>query len=608
MPASMPNNLDGKNELAPALRDLYNKVMERNGGSRLSAPLIGLTCHTTEYGNSVNSAYVEAIEQAGGIPVLLPTLHNNRQHEQLIRRIDAILFTGGGDMHSQFMGEELSPNVHNIDIWRDRYELELFHFAYQHNLPMLGICRGFQVINVALGGTLMQDIYSEFVPSLLPNVALTSPINHSPNMDKQEGAHTITFTENGTFLAHVLGLNEEDCLEVNSIHHQAVREVASELTCSAISADGICEAAIGYPNKPILCVQWHPEHQAKGGSETMKRLFRFFVAEADAFQRARTLHRRHLFLDSHTDTPMVFEGKIDFTTETRVSPIKLRQGEISATIFAAYIPQGERDDLHLQQAYQKTMRTLQEIRTCCQCYGSELSFATSVREVLKAREEGRIAILPAIENGYAMGRRVEALQEFRQLGIVYMTLCHNGDNDLCDSALKSKGEHGGLSSLGRTVIAEMNKLGIIIDISHTADSTIEAVLQLSKKPIVASHSSCRALCAHPRNLTDEQIRAIAERGGVVQICLYNDFLVEEGREATLNDAYQHLQHIIRLVGVAHAGIGSDFDGGGGINGLQGSNDLINLTRMLVADGYCDEEISAIMGGNFLRVMEQNGRA
>ena len=183
-----------------------------------------------------------------------------------------------------------------------------------------------------------------------------------------------------------------------------------------------------------------------------------------------------------------------------------------------------------------------------------------------------------------------------------MTLCHNGDNDLCDSA-RGCNTHGGLSRFGEQVVREMNRLGIMVDLSHAAEKSFYDALALSTTPIVCSHSSCRALCDHPRNLTDEQMRALAAKGGVMQITVYAGFLRQEG-EATIQDVMAHLEHAIKVMGIDHVGLGTDFDGDGGVHGLADSSELINFTRQLLSRNYSERDIQKIWGGNFLRVMAQ----
>ena len=183
-----------------------------------------------------------------------------------------------------------------------------------------------------------------------------------------------------------------------------------------------------------------------------------------------------------------------------------------------------------------------------------------------------------------------------------MTLCHNGDNDICDSA-RGNSEHQGVSDFGARVIKEMNRVGMVVDLSHAAESTFYDVLECSVQPVVCSHSSCRALCDHPRNLTDEQMRAIAAKDGVVQVTMYSGFLRQEGK-ATLADFIAHLQHAIAVAGIDHVGIGTDFDGDGTVIGCADASQLRNITRELLRLGYSEPDIEKIWGGNWLRVMTQ----
>ena len=183
-----------------------------------------------------------------------------------------------------------------------------------------------------------------------------------------------------------------------------------------------------------------------------------------------------------------------------------------------------------------------------------------------------------------------------------MTLCHNGDNDICDSA-RGNGEHNGVSALGREVIKEMNRTGMMVDLSHASEKSFYDALELSETPIVCSHSSCKSLCDHPRNLTDEQMKALAHRGGVMQVCLYSGFLRKEA-PATILDAINHLNHMVSVMGIDHVGIGTDFDGDGGICGCASASELINFTRRLLLERYSESDIRKIWGGNFLRVMSE----
>ena len=194
------------------------------------------------------------------------------------------------------------------------------------------------------------------------------------------------------------------------------------------------------------------------------------------------------------------------------------------------------------------------------------------------------------------------MRHFAKRGITYITLCHNGDNQICDSARKSENTHGGVSDFGKNVIEEMNRLGIMVDMSHASENSFYDALDISRLPIVCSHSNCKALCNVPRNLTDDQLKALAATDGVCQITLYNGFLRTDGT-AAINDAMEHLEHAIHIMGIDHVGLGTDFDGDGGIPGLADASELINFTKELLRRRYSESDIAKIWGGNWLRVMD-----
>ena len=279
----------------------------------------------------------------------------------------------------------------------------------------------------------------------------------------------------------------------------------------------------------------------------------------------------------------------------------MTEGYLDATIMVAYLRQQERDSASLEAAFAKAERLLDEIEAMVAQSAHSVAIAYTPDDLYRLKREGRRALMLGIENGYAIGLDAQRVEHFRRRGVVYMTLCHNGDNDLCDSA-RGNQEHGGLSELGRTVIREMNRVGMMVDLSHAAETTFYQAIETSRTPIVCSHSSARALCDHPRNLTDDQLRALAASGGVAQVCLYDGFLRKEGG-ATIDDAVRHLCHMVQVAGIDHVGIGTDFDGDGGIIGCADASEVINLTRRLRSEGFSEEEIEKLWGGNFLRVMK-----
>jgi microsomal dipeptidase-like Zn-dependent dipeptidase len=377
---------------------------------------------------------------------------------------------------------------------------------------------------------------------------------------------------------------------------------------TATSADGTVEAIESMEYKSILGVQWHPECLMEEGAP----LFRWLVDEATAYREACCLHDRMLTLDTHCDTPMFFPKGVDFGCRDRqllVDLHKMTEGRQDATIMVCYLPQPKEGedfaalvdfDVDGPTAYADLI--FDKIEALVERNREYVDIARTPNDLWMNKHLGKKSIMLGIENGLALGGRLENLQHFAQRGIVYMTLCHNGDNDICDSA-RGCHTHNGVSAFGRQVISEMNRLGIMVDLSHAGEKSFYDALELSAQPIVCSHSSCRALCDHPRNLTDDQMRALAAKGGVMQVTLYNGFLVKDGK-ACIEDAMRHVQHAIDVMGIDHVGLGTDFDGDGGICGLANSSELINFTRRLLASGFSDADIQKIWGGNFLRVMQQ----
>ncbi|MBR5205519.1 MAG: membrane dipeptidase [Bacteroidaceae bacterium] len=330
-----------------------------------------------------------------------------------------------------------------------------------------------------------------------------------------------------------------------------------------------------------------------------------FMAEATSFMEAKRLHNRILTLDSHCDTPMFFDQEINFASrdpKILVDLHKMTEGHLDATIMVAYLEQQGLTDEDLMAATAKADRILNEIEAMVSKSSAHVNIAYTPADLYRLKSEGKKAIMMGIENGYAIGKDIANVERFRNRGIVYMTLCHNGNNQLCGSCRDNE-QNSGVNAFGEQVIQEMNRVGMMVDISHAGVQTFYDALEISTKPIVASHSSARALCNHPRNLYDDQMRALAAKGGVAQVTLYNGFLKEVG-QATIEDAIAHLNHMVDVMGIEHVGIGTDFDGDGGIIGCASASELINFTRHLLKERYSEEDIRRIWGGNFLRVMEE----
>ena len=579
----MANQFDWQSQLTAA----YNAFPEAQ-----RRPIIGITGNYDEQTCKLAETYYKSVQKAGGVPVIIPPLDDTDSIINTLEHIDGLLLSGCSDYNPLYAGEEPQPWLKGINGERDLPELLITRLAYNRQLPMLGICRGIQTLAMALGGKVRQDINN------------VSTIKHSQDAARWVATHSV-IVEEGSTLYNIYG--QEKKLYVNSFHHQVVGDPGKKFRVTAKSSDGLIEAMESSEYKSIMGVQWHPECMEEG-----LPLFRWLVKEAADFRGACNMHRRILTLDTHCDTPMFFPQGVDFGSRDErilVDLHKMTEGHQDATIMVAYLPQPKMGetfsskvafDVDGPMAYADLI--FDKIEELVEQNSNYLSIARTPADLMVDKRQGRKSIMLGIENGLALDGRLQNLHHFAQRGIVYMTLCHNGDNDICDSA-RGCNTHGGVSSFGQQVIREMNRLGIMVDLSHAAEKSFYDALELSEQPIVCSHSSCRVLCDHPRNLTDEQMRALAQKGGVMQITLYNGFLVKDG-EATIDDALRHLEHAIKVMGIDHVGLGTDFDGDGGIRGLASSSELINFTRQLIAHGYTEREIQKIWGGNFLRVMSQ----
>ena len=601
-------------------QDIY-KDLNSTFSTKEARPVIGITGNYNQETCTLAEGYYQSVLKAGGIPFIIPPFYETDRLGELLDRLDGIIFSGGGDINPLLLGEEPIKELHSITPERDLQELLLARLAYDRQIPMLGICKGIQIINAALGGTNYQDIHTQ-----MEGIR----IKHSQDQDRRYPSHQVSITD-GSILAKLFGTE----LAVNSFHHQACKTAAPCLTVTAISTDGVIEAVESNEFKSILGVQWHPETYILRNSTDMLPIFEWLVSESAEFKQAKKLHTKIITLDSHCDTPMFFPQGINFASrdpKILVDLHKMTEGHLDASIMVAYLEQQERDEASLQNATAKANQILTQIEEMVAKNCTAVDIAYTPDDLWRLKRAGKRAIMLGIENGYAIGKDIHNVEAFRRRGVVYMTLCHNGDNDICDSA-RGNHEHGGVSEFGKQVIAEMNRVGMMVDLSHAAEASFYDALQLSQTPIVCSHSSARALCDHPRNLTDDQMRALAKAGGVAQVTLYHGFLVKDSvdfnpncqwstvncqlstvncqlstvncqHEATILDAIDHLNHMVNIMGIEHVGIGTDFDGDGGIRGCASASELINFTRRLLRERYTEEQIQMIWGGNFLRIMKQ----
>ena len=573
-------------------------------------PVIGITGNYDDSTCKLGQGYYESVVKAGGVPVILPPTSDKGVLMNTLDHIDALLLSGGADINPLWCGEEPQPGLHGINQQRDLAELLITQLAYNRQMPILGICRGIQTLAVALGGKVCQDIESG---ERREERGERAAVKHSQDADRSEPTHSIDVAEGSTlfniYKEHMLPLQLEGAggrLLVNSFHHQAVSEPGTRFRVVATAKDGVVEAIESTEMKSIVGVQWHPECMGDAGQP----LFRWLVGEARAYRRTHEVHNRVLTLDTHCDTPMLFPKGIHFEQRDPrilVDLHKMTEGRQDATIMVSYLPQpkmGEtfssKVDFDVKCPTEYADLIFDKIEEIVSANANYLALARTPGDLYENKRHGRKSIMLGIENGLALGGQLQNVAHFAERGIVYMTLCHNGDNDLCDSA-RGCNTHDGVSRFGEQVIREMNRLGVMVDLSHASEKSFYDALEISQTPIVCSHSSCRALCDHPRNLTDEQMQRLAARGGVMQVTLYNGFLVKDG-EATILDAMSHLEHAISVMGVDHVGLGTDFDGDGGIRGLRDSSELLQFTRQLLARRYSERDIQKIWGGNFLRVM------
>lgn len=376
-------------------------------------------------------------------------------------------------------------------------------------------------------------------------------------------------------------------------------------------------------------------------------------------EKALELHSRMLSVDTHCDTAFSLlredwkigdrhdagergSGKIDLP--------RMKEGGLDAEFFAAFVGQGPRTEDGYARAKERALLAVDAVRTMTDEYSSVIGLGLTPDDAYRLKEEGRLTAFIGMENGYPIGKDLSLIAFFFDKGVRYITLCHSSDNDICDSATDRRNpEDSGLSDFGREVIEECNRLGMILDISHASDTSFFDVLEVSEAPIIASHSSARAVCDHPRNLSDDMLRALAKNGGVIQICFLSSYVksptpsperenalkeLEEKyggnlrdipdeaerqqalaerraiyekfprERANVQDLVDHIDHVKNVVGIDYVGIGTDFDGGGGIEGCDDASEMIHVTEELIRRGYTDEDIIKIWSGNFMRVFQR----
>ncbi len=336
------------------------------------------------------------------------------------------------------------------------------------------------------------------------------------------------------------------------------------------------------------------------------------ASEDELMARAQAIHDRVMALDTHVDIPLNFATSEHdpLDAEAQVNLLSMRNGGLDTVFFIVYVGQEERNEMNYLDAKADALNKFDAIHRMVELYPEQIGLAYSAAEASAFHAEGKLVAMIGVENGFSIGHDINLVEDFSQRGARYMGLVHNGHNDIGDSAQPQERlndvseEHGGLSEYGYRVVEELNRVGILVDISHVSKQTMLDAANHSQAPIIASHSSVDGIFEHPRNLDDEQLLAIKENDGVVQIVALGSFINENGRTASVDELLDHIDYAVDLIGVEHVGISSDFGGGGGIVGWNEADETINVTLELVRRGYSEEEIAMIWSGNVLRILEE----
>ncbi len=578
--------------------DNFIERADRLSPKHLGKPLIGLTANHQDIDATLRDRYYRQVVEAGGVPLIIPPVDKEDIIAETLEQIDGLILTGGADIDPRWMDEEPHELLGNVNKERDLPELLIARMAYNRSMPILGICRGMQTLAIAVGGHVAQDI------SMIPLWQREKGIRHSQEEPREETTHEVRIKESST----LYNIYAQEKMMVNSFHHQTVDDCGGKFRPTAWSTDGLIEGMEAADGQPMMGVQWHPEWLGQDGQP----LFKWLNDEARLYKHAKRLHSKIITVDSHCDTPMFFPQGADFSRRDSIIKVdlpKMTDGRLDTTTMVAYIPQPVGSQTWKDVAPFPTDSPtdyanliFDKIKATVAKCPDRISIARNNDDLLINKEEGRKSIMLGIENALAIGNDLSLVGHFKNRGAVYFTLCHNGDNQVCDSARKSVRTWNGVSNFGAELIREMNRQGVVVDLSHAAESSFYDALEISNRPVVCSHSNCKTVCNHERNITDDQLRSLAKHGGVCQLTLYDGFVSNNPSEADVHQFMKHVEHAVRIMGIEHVGIGTDFDGDGGIPGLNDASDMMNFTRQLLKKRFTDDEIRMIWGENWMRVV------
>jgi len=373
-------------------------------------------------------------------------------------------------------------------------------------------------------------------------------------------------------------------------------------------------------------------------------------------EKTERIHDQVLTIDTHTDSPLnLMRSDFDLgerhsyeDSRTCLDYPRMKEGGLDAAFLAVFIGQRERTGNGNKLAKKKAIEIFNKIHESIDENQDLAGLALEADDAYELEKQNKRAVYIGLENGYPIGKDINNVERFYELGARYITLCHTSNNDICDSSTDSDGpEHNGLSEFGKKLVRRMNKMGMIIDVSHMSDKAFYDVIEISNTPVIASHSCARALCDHPRNLSDEMLRKLKENGGVIQICFMSDYLKEIKQDPARDSAYRalrekydgfsdlteeerakarkewyainkkfpkklaavkdvvdHIDHVVETIGINYVGIGTDLDGGGRVEDCADVSQMKNVTKELIKRGYSEEEIKMIWGGNFIRVFRE----